>query len=349
MGYTNPKVTVLMPVYNGERYVQEAVSSVLNQSFSDFELLVIDDGSSDGTWAILSSIDDPRVRLVRNEGNMGLPATLNNGILLSKGELIARMDDDDVSFPNRLELQVDFMEAHPQVAACGCGVEVFYIKGEANKHYFPTSYPTIKMESLFNNPISHPGVIFRKNIIDGHSCRYDELALWVEDYDLFSRIIQRHTVVNLPYFLLKYRVFGDSVTSRAESPEQVSYRKGAITKIQRANLFQIGFRPTQYQMDLHYLLSLTTRMRTIDFAQYGVKDIKSYLYTIRQHSVRSGYADRASASRITGKIYLKVILYNWKRIGFWKFCSALGNKLLWDGVWDTLALRLDYLLRIKRG
>lgn len=344
----NPRVTVLMPVYNGSRYVLEAVQSILSQSLADFELLVVDDGSTDSTPALLAGVIDPRLRYVKNEENLGLPATLNKGIGLARGEFIARMDGDDIAFPNRLHRQVAFMEANPDVAVCGCGVSVFYTSGETHKHFFPLSYGSVKMEALFNSPVSHPGAMFRATLFEGEAFRYDPRALWVEDYDLFSRILHRHKIVNIPFFLLQYRVSGESITAHADSPERAAYRKEAITNIQRSNLRKIGFNPDDRAMDLHYALSLTARIREIDFATYSIKDIKSYLYTIRQLSAARGFADWQSANRMVGKIFLKVFVYSWRRMGSRAVCSAICSRLLWDGVWDIVALRIDYLLKTKR-
>ena len=118
-----PKITVLMPVYNGEKYLRESVDSILNQTFTDFELLIINDGSTDSSMEILNSYSDSRIRIVTNEVNLRLIKTLNKGIDLATGEYIARMDCDDIADPKRLEIQLQYMEKHPDVAVCGTGVK----------------------------------------------------------------------------------------------------------------------------------------------------------------------------------------------------------------------------------
>ena len=115
----NPKVTVLMPVYNCEKYLRESIESILNQTFKDFEFLIINDGSSDKSAEIVESYNDNRINFVQNEKNIGLAASLNRGLDIAKGEYIARMDADDISLPERLEKQVRFMETNPQIGICG--------------------------------------------------------------------------------------------------------------------------------------------------------------------------------------------------------------------------------------
>lgn len=344
----HPKVTVLMPVYNGEPYVMEAIDSILGQTFGDFELLVINDCSTDGSAAIIEKIVDERIRVVHNPANLGLAATLNKGIGLARGSYLARMDQDDIATPDRLQRQVAYMDAHPDVAICGCGVEVFYEDGGTHRHYYPLSYDGIKVEALFNSPVSHPGALLRKRILNEHAYRYDETPHAVEDYELFSRILHRHRVVNLPYFLLRYRVSGHNETARAESPERASIRQARITSVQQENLAQAGYNLRGQELELHYLLSLTTRLKTIDFSVYPLNEIKGYLYRLRAHLEERGYARRRAIRRIVGKIFLKVTIYNWNRMGGRAHRSALGSSLLWDGIRDVLALRIDYLLKTKR-
>ncbi len=121
----NPKVTVLMPVYNAEKYLKTAIESILKQTFSDFELLIINDGSTDGSEEIIRSFNDKRIRLFNNEQNLGIIKTLNKGLNLAKGEYIIRMDADDISLPDRLELQVKYMEENPGIGISGTQARIF--------------------------------------------------------------------------------------------------------------------------------------------------------------------------------------------------------------------------------
>ena len=132
-----PKLSVIMPAYNAEKYIGEAIESILNQTFTDFEFIIIDDGSSDHTADIIKGFHDERIRFIQNEKNSGVANTLNKGLELSQGEYIARMDADDISLPARFEKQVAFMEANPDVAVVGCGIELFGMSHE--KRYFSYS------------------------------------------------------------------------------------------------------------------------------------------------------------------------------------------------------------------
>ena len=119
-----------MPAYNAEKYINEAIDSILAQTFTDFEFIIIDDGSTDSTCAIVESYSDSRIRFFKNEHNLGVAATLNRGLDLARGEYIARMDADDISLPTRFEKQAAYMDSHPDVVVCGTGVECFGARHE---------------------------------------------------------------------------------------------------------------------------------------------------------------------------------------------------------------------------
>lgn len=208
-----PLVSVLMPAYNCETYVSEAVSSMLSQTFADFELLVIDDGSTDATRAVLESIHDPRLRLVSNPRNLGLIATLNRGLELASGRYIARMDADDVSAPERLEKQVQFLESHPGVDVLGTMVNLI---DEAGRIFgsladYPTSTDDVRKYMLRECCLVHPTVMFRKDVVQAAG-GYDASARHAEDYDLWLRLADRHMIANLPEKLVSYRMHRNQVS-----------------------------------------------------------------------------------------------------------------------------------------
>lgn len=202
--FSAAELTVLLPVFNGAPYIAEALESILSQEFTNFELLVIDDGSTDDTLAILQpfAARDARVRVVSRE-NRGLIATLNQGLALSNTDLIVRMDADDVALPNRLERQATFMKAHPDVAVCGTGL-VFYETGEEKR--LPEKHDALQALTLFNTPVFHPTVIMRKSsvlAVGGYSCN----APCAEDYDLWERMLHAGSrFANLGEVLLRYRL-----------------------------------------------------------------------------------------------------------------------------------------------
>lgn len=217
----SPKVTVLMPVYNGEKYLREAVDSILAQTFRDFEFVIVDDASTDGSREIVISYADPRIVLVSNERNLGLTASLNRGLDIARGEYVARMDSDDVSLPERLERQVAFMDANPDVGACGAwSLDIDHAGNVVGSREMPVG------EELNNfywrRSLSHPAAMFRFDREDGP--RYDPAFRYAQDYDLWFRVRARRRLANLPEHLLLYRVHDESITgARGEAQLRSCY------------------------------------------------------------------------------------------------------------------------------
>lgn len=211
--HTSPKVSVLMPVYNGAKYLREAVDSILGQTFGDFEFIVIDDGSTDDSVQIVESYDDPRIRFLRNPTNEGLIATLNKGLNLAAGQYIARMDCDDVSLPERLARQVAFMESRPELAASGTWARDIDSGGKViGERHTPPVGARMEYDFWYPSPLIHPTAIIRAACLG--EMRYDPQALHAEDYDLWLRLRKRYRLDNLPEELLLYRVHGESVTQK---------------------------------------------------------------------------------------------------------------------------------------
>jgi len=217
----NSLVTVLMPVYNAEKYLKEAIDSILNQTYTNIEFLIINDGSTDGSEDIIYSYKDSRIRFVKNPQNMGLIATLNKGLDLANGKYIARMDADDVSMPTRLKTQVNYMEANSDVAVCGSKIITMDDDGNELKHapYMVTDPDRMKHFLTVDDCIVHPSVMMRTNMVQ-NKFYYDPKYLHSEDYDFFLRISERHKVANLEEKLLKYRLSVGGV-SRKHVDEQL--------------------------------------------------------------------------------------------------------------------------------
>lgn len=223
--YSTPLVTILMPVYNGEKYLREAINSILNQTFTDFEFLIINDGSQDNTENIILSYNDTRIRYIKNEENIKLIETLNKGIDLAKGKYIARMDADDISEPNRLELQVEYMEANEKVAVCGSWFTSFGNKNGETK--YASQHDDIMFNMLYQCHICHPSVIMRTSILRINKLFYNKDFLHAEDYELFTRIGLKYKLHNLPHSLLNYRVHENSIT---KSNQETQYSNSIIVK-----------------------------------------------------------------------------------------------------------------------
>jgi glycosyltransferase involved in cell wall biosynthesis len=206
-----PAVTILLPVFNAAATLGPTLASLFAQTFRDFELLVIDDGSSDATTAILSSVNDSRLRVLRNPARLRLAGALNRGIDEAHAPLIARMDADDIAHPTRLARQVAFLEQHPEILICGTWTRHFGDRRKARETY-PRSWESIRAFSLFNCPFAHPSVVFRTQSFRQEQLRYDGDYYPTEDYELWSRIVHTHPCANLPKVLLDYRVHAHSMT-----------------------------------------------------------------------------------------------------------------------------------------
>ena len=214
----NPRVSVILPAYNAEAYLLESVDSILAQTYTDFELIALDDGSRDGTAALLDAVRDPRVRVVHHE-NMGLALTLNKGIGLARGEFIARQDADDISRPDRLARQVAYLEAHP---ACGLLGSWSVIQEDrtptSRQHKHPCTNGELQLRLLFDSFFVHSSVMIRRSALDRAGLYpTDPERNPPEDFDLWLRIAREHRLANLPEPLLVYREVPGSISrTRAE-------------------------------------------------------------------------------------------------------------------------------------
>ena len=216
-----PLVTVLLSTYNDLRFLPEAVDSILAQTLADFEFLVIDDDSTDGTREYLERLRDKRVRVVRNASNHGLTRSLNRGLSAAAGKFVARMDADDVAMPDRLARQVEFLRAHPEVGVVGSSRLLVDERGEfVAQASAVTDDLSIRWKCLLGNPFAHPTVILRLDVIDEHRLRYDEAFRTAQDYELWTRLLPLTRGANIAEPLLKYRL-RDGV-SRVQKSEQIA-------------------------------------------------------------------------------------------------------------------------------
>ncbi len=195
-------VSVLMPVYNGEKHLRDAINSILNQTYTNFEFIIINDGSTDSSKEIILSYNDPRIVYVENEKNMGLSATLNKGIDLCTAEYIARMDCDDIAKESRFAKQVAFLDANTDVGIVGSFVKVI---GSSIIYRFPLKTEEIKVELLLRSVLQHPSVMIRKSLLNQFDLRYDINYRYSQDYDLWARAVQYFPIYNLEEILLEYR------------------------------------------------------------------------------------------------------------------------------------------------
>lgn len=226
-------VTVLMPVYNGGRHIREAIESILNQTFKNFELLIINDGSTDNSEEVILSFDDSRICYLSNPSNLGLIDTLNIGLHAAKGKYIARMDQDDISISNRIEKQVDFLNTNPEIGLVGTA---FQFIGDEKYHAYFSDHDNIKLALTFYNSISHPTVMFRSEICEKHTLYFNKEYIHAEDYKMWTDFIQVTKVANLPEVLIKYRKHDTQICYVYSTPQ-----KSMTVQIQKEYLLNNGF------------------------------------------------------------------------------------------------------------
>lgn len=245
---TAPAVTVLTAVHDGERHLRESVESILGQSYRDFELLVVDDASTDSSRVIVESYGDPRVRILHNEQKLGLTASLNRGMREARGRYVARQDADDVSDRNRLEHQIALLDGRPDVALVASHYRRIDDDGlHRGDRFVPTEPLEIRWRLLFLNAFAHSSVTFRREVVDAIG-GYDERYRYAQDYDLWSRLARRHTVVAAPEILVSYRRSSDSLTATFD-------RAGdEVRQISNENVAAVGFDPDRLDRDAAWRL-----------------------------------------------------------------------------------------------
>ncbi|MFN6567621.1 glycosyltransferase family 2 protein [Dendronalium sp. ChiSLP03b] len=320
-----PKVTVLMPVYNGERYLREAIDSILAQTFPDFEFLIINDGSTDNTREIICSYDEPRIRLIDNDYNLGLTRSLNKGLKLAEGEFIARQDADDVSEPERLAKQVTFLKTHPEVTLVGTWYKYIdpqgSLIGECN---LPCKSTQIRWEILFYCPFVHSAVMFRKYTIVEQIGFYNEALSYAQDYDLWWRIVRQLQVANLNEYLIKLRSNPDSMTATYgnivdDEPLQIN-----CTNIG----YLLGWEKTKTWNDGVFLRAMTlfwigTSDELKDLTLVDLNQIIEEIFRIHQDFCKYYNLDGKECKKHRNQVYAQIIdrlfeliYYYWKKDKF---------------------------------
>ncbi len=280
------EISVVMPVFNTPvPILKEAVDSILNQTFRDFEFIIIDDGSDGETVMYLDALDDPRIKIIRNETNIGITKSLNIGFQAAQGKYIARMDADDISLEERFDKQYAYMETHSDVALCGCAVEEFGTK--KGRYYTQLGDPEfyrIKCLFYYPGPI-HPTFLIRKRVLDQHGISYNEELTYVQDYGLLVDIsaLTGARVFNLPEVLLKRRNHGIRITVQHHDTQ-----KKCTLITQRKLLRKLLVTITEEEANLHYQYFCDKNLRGFkDFCicfQWCIKLSKAN-HRVKQYSI----------------------------------------------------------------
>ena len=230
-----PLISVILPSYNVKAYLAQSIESILQQSFTDFELILIDNASTDGSDQILKSFTDPRIRLYINESNIGYTRSLNRGLSLARGRYIARMDADDISQKTRFEKQVKFLESNPDYGIIGCSYHVINAEGKiVGTRHMPENDLEIRWKNLLCSPFCHPAVMIRKSILDQHQFTFDVEKEPAEDYHLWNKIISHSQGFNLAETLVHYRIHGKNESTLRAEEQQRQIESISLTHIQQA-------------------------------------------------------------------------------------------------------------------
>lgn len=238
-----PKVSALLPTYNtNPEHLRETIDSVLAQTFSDFELIILDDCSTEpAVREVIASYSDKRIRFFENETNLGISGSRNRLVELAQGKYLAVIDHDDISMPNRFELQVNFLDEHPEVGVVGGNVTVI------PKHELwsmPLENDDIENMMLLDSAVIHPASMLRKSVLDKHGIRYESDYSPAEDYRLWIRILGKTKFANLPDILLHYRAHADNTSSR--QVKKMNTRGHMLTSMARIEHPEIWFRAQRY-------------------------------------------------------------------------------------------------------
>lgn len=266
-----PSVSVVMPAYNAAKYLREAIDSILAQTYTDFEFIIINDGSTDDTRAIIQSYDDPRIVYLENETNSGICVTLNKGLDAARGRYIARMDADDISLPERLAAQVAYMDAHPEVGVAGSDIVVF------GEDFAPYTFKQLHTPEdcmaglLFNTCFAHPAVMIRKSVISEHNLRYNDVFRGLEDYELWWQISKYSKLNNIDIPLLRYR------HHKGQETQNVTSRvKNAFKTFTKCRFDDLGIMVSDAE------LALWNAYSTGRFYSFDDKAIKSFIILARK-------------------------------------------------------------------
>lgn len=317
-----PKVSVIMPVYNGEKYLREAIDSILNQTFTDWELICINDGSTDNSVEIIRSYTEPRIRLIDNEKNKGLAITRNRGLDEARGIYIANLDCDDRSYPDRLMKQVSFLDENPDFGLVGSYIETIDKNGEIVPNgtwIFSAPAKEIPIIMVFSNYFAQSATMIRKSFLPSKHYRLDLPP--AEDYDLWIRLAENSKVYNLPEVLTQIRNHGENTSLR----HKTNYPK-IMPLIYRYQLESIGVSFTVEELDRHYLFSVGELTLTT-----GILDkMKDWFTKLHLANIKSNRYNRILFTKsLVGRWYLlcRKIDHQWwqpKKI-FWQASFLWGK------------------------
>jgi len=298
-----------MPVYNAEKYLEQAIGSILRQTYTDFDLIICYDNSIDKSLKIINEFKSRDSRITISHGERrGLISALNDGIKLSQGQYIARMDADDISFPSRLEEQVHFMDANPEIGVSGTWIETF---GEVEKKYvsfFPPSDDGLKVRLLFSVPFAHPSVMIRRKLITDYDLFYNKNYETVEDYK-FWLDFSKHTEFGvIPRVLLQYRHLDSSLSKTADKDNVTRFL--AHKKVFNEVLENLNIENSETENWLHFTIGASER---ISRQNIDLDDLNNYINKLLKANRRRQVFNQKYLQQFLARKFLIVVFYKIKR------------------------------------
>ena len=292
-----PKISVVMPAYNAEKYIGKSIDSILNQTYGDFEFIIINDGSKDSTKEIILSYSDNRIVYLENEMNSGIVVTLNKGLEYATVKYIARMDADDIAVAERLEKQIEFMEKNKNVGVLGTGICIFGEDVQEQARVFTTNPEQLKAELIFNSCIAHPTVMMRSNILKNNGLSYDLEYAGAEDYNLWWKIAKVSQIATIPDLLVKYRIHSSQITKKKDE----KYYKMMI-KLMEERFSDIGFKSSDIEKKVFMKYCLG------EYETFSQKDVEE-LVDCLVHLLRCNKLNKYFSQKKLIKIFELAIIY----------------------------------------
>jgi len=328
---SNPLVSIGMPLYNGEKYMQEAIDSILNQSYSNIDLIIVNDGSTDNSVAIAESYNDPRIRLFHNDQNRGVSYTRNKVIEFAKGDYLAWMDCDDISLPEKIELQVNLMEKNKNIDVCGTS----YLQFFEDTVYYEDSAKS-EHEAIRSNFVFKPATIFmptamiRMAVLKKDPIRFDESLPMAEDYDFFQRFCEKYQASNVTQTLFRYRDTPNSLTHGFENKKEERFvlKQKIYERILRGVSLEVK------EADLLNHENCTNAVMFTDFQTYA--NCANHLRAIEEANIKTETYDPIIMKKVlkeqfffiskkAGGLGLKTLWYYIKKSIRWNYSNGLSS------------------------
>jgi len=314
-----PLVSIILPVFNGELYLRDAIQSILDQTYENFELLIFNDGSTDGSLRIAESFADKRIRIYNDSQNRGYVAHLNYGLSNARGKYIARMDADDISNHERLRTQVEFMERFSEVGVCGTFVTLIDENGRllGKGHHFVDD-DMLRIRLLTDSCFAHPTVMFRKAIVEANNISYDQHYAPAEDYKLWFDLSLKTKLANIPNYLLKYRIHGSQITQK-----QRAVQSRASDAIRRMAIESFIAQPME---NAAFTFHNSLFKKEFVTAKEYVINARSWLLSLIVHNRNVKHFNEELFERYLGETWFSLCTCSYK-LGSWVIWTCFSAKL----------------------